>query len=52
VLLLRDHGDVFAYDLCSTNGTRVAGQRIRRHRLSDAGTTLELGKKVMFRWRR
>ncbi|MFT3767181.1 MAG: FHA domain-containing protein [Minicystis sp.] len=27
VLLLRDHGDVFAYDLCSTNGTRVAGQR-------------------------
>jgi len=52
VLLLRDHGDVFAYDLCSTNGTRVAGQRIRRHRMSDTGTTLELGKKVTFRWRR
>ena len=52
VLVLRDHRDVFAYDLCSTNGTRVAGQRIRRHRLSDSGTTLELGKKVVFRWRR
>ena len=52
VLLLRDQGDVFAYDLCSTNGTRVSGQRIRRHRLSDVGTTLELGKKVVFRWRR
>ncbi|APR85303.1 Hypothetical protein A7982_10652 [Minicystis rosea] len=52
VLLLRDHGDVFAYDLCSTNGTRVAGQKIRRHRMSDAGTTLELGKKVVFRWKR
>lgn len=50
VLLLRDHEDVFAYDLCSTNGTRVSGQRIRRHRLSETGTTLELGKKVVFRW--
>jgi hypothetical protein len=52
VLLLRDHGEVSAYDLCSTNGTRVGGQRIRRFRLADAGSTLELGKKVVFRWRR
>ena len=52
VLLVRDHDDVFAFDLCSTNGTRVAGQRIRRYRLSDAGSTLELGKKVSFRWHR
>lgn len=52
VLLVRDHGEVHAFDLCSTNGTRVGGQRIRRHRLSDLGTTLELGKKVLFRWRR
>jgi hypothetical protein len=52
VLVLRDQGDVFAFDLCSTNGTRVGGQRIRRHRLLDAGTTLEMGKKVVFRWRR
>jgi hypothetical protein len=52
VLLVRDRDDVFAFDLCSTNGTRVSGQRIRRHRLSDQGTTLELGKKVIFRWHR
>lgn len=52
VLIVRDRDGVFAFDLCSTNGTRVGGQRIRRHRLSDAGTTLELGKKVVFRWHR
>ncbi len=52
VLLFHDRDDVFAFDLCSTNGTRVGGQRIRRHRLSDGGTTLELGKKVVFRWHR
>jgi FHA domain len=52
VLLVRDHDDVFAFDLCSTNGTRATGQRIRRYRLSDAGSTLELGKKVTFRWHR
>jgi hypothetical protein len=52
VLLVRDRDDVFAFDLCSTNGTRVAGQRIRRYRLSDSGATLELGKKVVFRWHR
>jgi hypothetical protein len=52
VLLLRDHGEVSAYDLCSTNGTRVGGQRIRRFKLADAGATLELGKKVVFRWKR
>lgn len=52
VLLLRDHEAVFAYDLCTTNGTRVGGQRIRRHRLADSGASLELGKKVVMRWRR
>jgi hypothetical protein len=52
VLLVRDREGVYAFDLCSTNGTRVAGQRIRRYRLSDAGSTLELGKKVVFRWHR
>jgi hypothetical protein len=52
VLLVRDTDGVFAFDLCSTNGTRVGGQRIRRYRLADAGTTLELGKKVVFRWHR
>jgi hypothetical protein len=52
VLIVRDRGEVYAFDLCTTNGTRVGGQRIRRHRLEDAGTTLELGKKVTFRWHR
>jgi hypothetical protein len=52
VLLVRDGSEVSAYDLCSTNGTRVGGQRIRRYRLADAGATLELGKKVVFRWHR
>jgi hypothetical protein len=52
VLLLRDATGVYALDLCTTNGTRANGRRIRRHVLADAGTTLELGKKVTFRWRR
>lgn len=52
VLIVRDKDDVYAFDLCSTNGTRASGQRIRRYRLSDAGSTLELGKKVLFRWHR
>ncbi len=50
VLIFRDRDGVFALDLCSTNGTRVNGHRIRRHRLDDHGSTLELGKKVVFRW--
>ena len=52
VLLLADQGEVFALDLCTTNGTRVAGRRIRRYRLASEGATLELGKKVLFRWHR
>jgi hypothetical protein len=52
VLILADQGEVFALDLCTTNGTRVAGRRIRRYRLANEGATLELGKKVLFRWHR
>jgi hypothetical protein len=52
VLLVADQGEVFALDLCTTNGTRVAGRRIRRYRLANEGATLELGKKVLFRWHR
>lgn len=47
VLLLRSGGEVFAYDLCSANGTRVAGQRVRRHRFTDAEPAVELGKGVI-----
>jgi hypothetical protein len=52
VLLVADQGEVFALDLCTTNGTRVVGRRIRRYLLSNEGATLELGKKVLFRWHR
>jgi hypothetical protein len=52
VLLLRDHDDVYAFDLCTTNGTRVGGKRIRRFKLGGEGAVLELGKKVTFRWHR
>ncbi len=52
VLLVADRGEVFALDLCTTNGTRVLGRRIRRYGLSNEGATLELGKKVLFRWHR
>ncbi len=52
VLLVADQGEVFALDLCTTNGTRVVGRRIRRYCLANEGATLELGKKVLFRWHR
>ncbi len=45
LLLLRDWDDLLAFDFCSTNGTRVAGRRIRRHRIGTADT-LKLGGKV------
>ena len=47
LLVLRDGADVLAFDLCSTNGTRLAGQRVRRHRFTDAEPAIELGKKVV-----
>lgn len=52
LLLLRVGDRVAAFDVGSTNGTRSEGKKIRRMDLADAGTTLELAKKVMFRWRR
>ena len=45
LLLLRDRDELLAFDLRSTNGTRVGGRRIRRHRI-DTAETLELGRKV------
>src|SRR6185437_9682030 len=46
LLLLRDWGHIIAVDLCSTNGTRVAGRRIRRHRITAEDSTLVLGRRV------
>ncbi len=48
LLLLRDQDELFAFDLCSTNGTRVAGRRVRRHRITPTDT-LELGRHVTLR---
>jgi hypothetical protein len=50
LLLLRDWDRVVAVDLCSTNGTHVAGQRIRSLR-TRREATLRLGKKVNLRIR-
>ena len=46
LLLLRDRSGIFAFDLASTNGTRVNGSRIRRFRVPEGGGTLELGKRI------
>ncbi len=43
LLLLRDRGRTFAYDLASTNGTYQHRQRVRRAQLDDAGARLWLG---------
>lgn len=42
VLVLREHGATWAFDLASTNGTYVNGRRATRVRLADAGAVLEL----------
>ena len=46
LLLLRDWDEILGFDLCATNGTRVAGQRVRRHRFTDDEPAVELGKRV------
>ncbi len=46
VLLLRGGHELFAYDLCSTNGTRFERRRVRRHHITSAESTLLLGKTV------
>ncbi|HEY8042363.1 MAG TPA: FHA domain-containing protein [Polyangiaceae bacterium] len=52
VLLLREHGDVHAFDLASTQGVWVDGERVRRVRLPDEGGTLRLASKdpVLLDW--
>ncbi len=44
LLMLRERGEVFAYDLCSTQGTYADGARVRRCRLTD-GAVLELARR-------
>ncbi len=47
VLIVRVGGDMLAFDLCSSNGTREAGVRVRRARLRGAAPRLQLGKDVI-----
>jgi len=49
LLLVREDGNIFAVDLCSTNGTFVGKERIRRAQLSP-GMELRLGFGVTMRW--
>jgi FHA domain-containing protein len=44
LLLLRERAELFAYDLCSTQGTYANGGRVRRCRLTS-GAVLELARR-------
>jgi hypothetical protein len=46
LLLLRERGQLYAFDLASRNGTRVSGERIRRFRVAESGAQIELGKRL------
>jgi hypothetical protein len=44
VLLLRERGSIYAYDLCSLQGIWSRGERVKRCLLSDRGAELDLGE--------
>jgi len=50
LLLLRDAGAIYAIDLCSTNGTRQGGQRVRRVAVPAEGVALTLGPELTLIW--
>jgi hypothetical protein len=50
LLLLRESGEIFAIDLCSTNGTRQAGQKVRRVSIPAEGAALTLGPELTMIW--
>lgn len=50
LLLLRDGTEVMALDLCSTNGTRYAGQKVRRVMVPAEGLALTLGPELTLIW--
>ena len=52
LLLLRERGDVHAFDLASTQGLYADGQRVRRVRLPARGGTLRLASRdpVLLEW--
>ncbi|EYF04343.1 FHA domain-containing protein [Chondromyces apiculatus] len=50
LLLLREGRDIFALDLCSTNGTRQGGHRIRRVNIPAEGAAITLGPELTMIW--
>lgn len=52
LLLLREHGEIHAFDVASMQGVYADGQRVRRVRLPDRGGTLRLASKdpVLLEW--
>ena len=50
LLLLRDAGAIVAIDLCSTNGTRQGGQRVRQVTIPVEGLALTLGPELTLIW--
>ncbi|AUX22038.1 hypothetical protein SOCEGT47_025390 [Sorangium cellulosum] len=50
LLLLRDGTEIMALDLCSTNGTRYAGQKVRRVMVPAEGLALTLGPELTLIW--
>jgi hypothetical protein len=50
LLLLREGAEILALDLCSTNGTRHAGQRVRRVSIPAEGVALTLGPELTMIW--
>lgn len=52
VLLLREQGEIHAFDVASMQGVYADGQRVRRVRLPDRGGTLRLASKdpVLLEW--
>ncbi|HSO00220.1 MAG TPA: FHA domain-containing protein, partial [Candidatus Nanopelagicales bacterium] len=50
LLLLREGHDIFALDLCSTNGTRQGGQKVRRVNIPMEGAAITLGPELTMIW--
>jgi CheY-like chemotaxis protein len=53
LLLLRERGHLYAFDLASSNGTRANGERIRRYRVPESGARIELARRLVLtvgRW--
>lgn len=50
LLLLREGSEIYAIDLCSTNGTRQGGQKVRRVAIPAEGAAITLGPELTMIW--